>query len=127
MEIQYLGVEEWPEDVETFHFTPIVKVGEMIFISGVTAGQGSEDRESQLVAAFEGVAETLAVAGVSWDDVVKLTTYRVDGLRAHLDLLLDVKDRFVKPPYPAWTGVGVAELADPDALIEIDVVAISPT
>lgn len=127
MQIEHLGVEEWPEDVETFHLTPIVKVGEMIFISGANARRGSEDRESHLVAAFEEVAETLAVAGASWDDVVKLTTYHVDGLRAHLDLLFDVKDRFVKPPYPAWTGVGVAELADPDALIEIDVVAISPT
>ena len=43
----------------------------------------------------------------------------------HLDLLLEVKDRYVKAPYPAWTGVGVTDRANPHALIEIDVIAES--
>lgn len=40
-----------------------------------------------------------------------------------LELLLKVKDRFVDPPYRAWTGVGVTELAKPHSLFEIDVMA----
>jgi enamine deaminase RidA (YjgF/YER057c/UK114 family) len=124
VDIQYLGVEEWPDDVEQFHLTPIVRVGALIFVSGVTAPDVSNDLEAHLVAAFEAVAETLTVAGVGWEDVVKLTTYHVGEFRAHLELIFDVKDRYVKAPYPAWTGIGVSELADPDALIEIDVVAV---
>lgn len=114
--------EDWSE-VDEFHLTPLVKVGNMIHISGTTGRSTSRDPEVQLDSAFQEVADTLAVVGAGWDDVVKMTTYHVGGVRTHLDLVLQVKDRYVKPPYPAWTGVGVSDLANPDALIEIDVIA----
>jgi enamine deaminase RidA (YjgF/YER057c/UK114 family) len=34
-----------------------------------------------------------------------------------------VKDEFIAAPYPAWTGVGVAELFPDGGLVEIRVVA----
>jgi enamine deaminase RidA (YjgF/YER057c/UK114 family) len=36
---------------------------------------------------------------------------------------MQVKDAFVKEPYPAWTAIGVAELAF-GALVEIKVTAL---
>jgi enamine deaminase RidA (YjgF/YER057c/UK114 family) len=34
-----------------------------------------------------------------------------------------VKDRYVEAPYPAWTAIGVVELAVSGALVEIRVTA----
>jgi enamine deaminase RidA (YjgF/YER057c/UK114 family) len=34
-----------------------------------------------------------------------------------------VKDSFLPSPYPAWTAVGISELAVPGALVEIRAVA----
>jgi len=101
----------------------VVRVGDLVFISGASGGSHSADPEQEFTAAFQDIADTLAAAGVGWDAVVKMPTYHQGGLRQHLDLLLQVKDRFVGP-YPAWTAVGVTELANPDALIEIDVIAV---
>lgn len=102
----------------------MVRVGDLVFISGASGGSHSADPEQEFTAAFQDIADTLAAAGVGWYAVVKMTTCHQGGLRQHLDLLLQVKDRFVGPPYPAWTAVGVTELANPDALIEIDVIAV---
>ena len=35
-----------------------------------------------------------------------------------------VKDRYLTDPYPAWTAIGVSELAAPAALVEVRVVAV---
>lgn len=113
-----------PED--RYHLAAAIRVGDTIHISGSTGRSDSDDVEQQFVAAFEGVAANLATVGSGWDDVVKMTTYHVGGITAHLDLLLAVKDRYVKPPYPAWTGVGVTDLTNPHALVEIDVIAQLP-
>jgi enamine deaminase RidA (YjgF/YER057c/UK114 family) len=51
-----------------------------------------------------------------------MTTFHV-GLRDHLGTFLKVKDRYLEAPYPAWTAIGVVELAVPDALVEIRVTA----
>ena len=46
------------------------------------------------------------------------TTFHV-GLREHLGTFVKVKDRYIEAPYPAWTAIGVVELAVPGALVEI--------
>lgn len=127
MTVDYLNADGWETTIDRFHLTPVVKVGDLVFISGATGSSDSPDPELQLTAAFQDISDTLAAAGVGWDQVVKMTTYHQGGLRQHLDLLLEVKERFVRPPYPAWTGVGVTELANPHALVEIDVVALTAT
>jgi enamine deaminase RidA (YjgF/YER057c/UK114 family) len=124
LKVEYLDSDAWGTTVDRFHLTPVVRVGDLVFISGASGGSHSADPEQEFTAAFQDIADTLAAAGVGWYAVVKMTTCHQGGLRQHLDLLLQVKDRFVGPPYPAWTAVGVTELANPDALIEIDVIAV---
>jgi enamine deaminase RidA (YjgF/YER057c/UK114 family) len=36
---------------------------------------------------------------------------------------MKVRDRYLKEPYPAWTAIGVAELAVPGGLVEVKVIA----
>lgn len=123
--VEYIENEPWNETIDMYGLTSVVKVDDLILISGTQGDGDLADPEEQFTSAFQDVADMLAAAGSSWDDVVKMTTYHQGGLRKHMDLVIKVKDRFVKKPYPAWTGIGVAELTNPNALIEVDVIAVS--
>jgi enamine deaminase RidA (YjgF/YER057c/UK114 family) len=111
---------------EQFHFAPAVRTGNWLRCSGMLGTdekfQAVEDVEAQFVAAFENVKSVLAAAGLELSDGVELTTFHV-GLREHLGTFMKVKDRYLAEPYPAWTAIGVVELAVPGALVEIRVTA----
>jgi enamine deaminase RidA (YjgF/YER057c/UK114 family) len=111
---------------ERFHFAPAVKDGDRLFCSGVIGigadGKASADPETQFTQAFESLSSVLAAAGASFSDVVDITTFHV-GLQQNLGKFMKVKDKYVREPYPAWTAIGVTELAVPGGLVEIKVVA----
>lgn len=111
-----------------FHFSPALRVGEVLYVSGHVGrapdGTISGDLATQLRDAFENVASTLAAAGASWRDVVEMTSYHV-GLQDQFERFVEVRDAYVAEPYPAWTAVGVSELAG-GAVVEIKAVAVAP-
>ena len=74
--------------------------------------------------AFEGLKRTLAAAGATLDDVVELTTFHID-LRGEMEQFAQVKDEYLPRNYPAWTAVGVTQLALPELRVEIRAVAIA--
>ena len=59
---------------------------------------------------------------MSLADVIEMTTFHV-GLQQHLETFLGVKDRYLNEPYPAWTAIGISELAVAGGLVEIRVTA----
>ena len=111
---------------DQFHFAPAVRTGRWLRCSGQLGTDANfaavEGPEAQFTQAFENVKRVLAAAKLDFGDVVELTTFHV-GLREHLGTFLAVKDRYVEAPYPAWTAIGVVELAVPGALVEIRVTA----
>ena len=64
----------------------------------------------------------LAEVGLTFADVTEITSYHV-GLTAQMETFIAVKDAYVTAPYPAWTAVGVCELAIPGAVTEIQITA----
>ena len=110
---------------DRFHFAPAVRAGDLLLCSGQIGtgpdGRPQEDPEAQFVAAFEQVKAVLFEAGLDFSDVVELTTFHV-GMR-QLTTFAGVKDRYLGEPYPAWTAIGVSELAFPGALVEVRVTA----
>ena len=70
------------------------------------------------------MGEILEAAGCTYADVVMTTDYitTTDGYRE----TGAVRKKYFKEPYPASTGVIVAALLRPGALIEIDAVAKVP-
>jgi enamine deaminase RidA (YjgF/YER057c/UK114 family) len=110
------------------HFAPAVRAGELLLCSGQIGagpdGRPPADPEAQFVAAFEQVKAVLAEAGLSFSDVVELSTFHV-GMQ-HLQTFAAVKDRYVSAPYPAWTAIGVSELAFPGGLVEVRATARLP-
>jgi enamine deaminase RidA (YjgF/YER057c/UK114 family) len=107
--------------------SPGVRLGDLLFVSGCTgANLYPKDPEAQIRQAYQYVAEVLAAGGASWDDVVSMTTYHVN-MRAHIDEVLQIHREFVtRRPYPAWTALGVTELFEPEAILEVAVIARVP-
>jgi len=117
------GMENYYND---FHFAPAVKDGKRLYCSGVIGvgpdGKASADPETQFTQAFELVKSVLTTAGLSFADVIEMTTFHV-GLQKNLPTFMKVKDKYMQAPYPAWTAIGITELAFPGGLVEIKVIA----
>jgi enamine deaminase RidA (YjgF/YER057c/UK114 family) len=105
---------------ENWHFAPAVRHDDLIFFSGVV-GQG-DSAEDEFRNAWQSLGETLAAAGVGFEDVIDSTLYIVD-LQKNAATMAKVKDEFIKEPYPASTWIGVTELVIPGARAEIKVTA----
>jgi enamine deaminase RidA (YjgF/YER057c/UK114 family) len=109
-------------------FSPGVRVGNLLFISGTTATDdklelvGPGDICEQTRQIFRKWGPILAAAGACFDDVVETTDYytTLDGYEG----TAAVRREFFRHPYPAATGVQVAGLIRPGALIEIKGIAV---
>ncbi|WP_371667044.1 RidA family protein [Streptomyces sp. NBC_00289] len=93
---------------------------------GVTVGKG--DLAAQVEQCYLNVGTALAEAGASFDDVAKLTVYLVDWTPDKMPLFMEGLARAAAKlgitPGPPLTGVGVAALAEPDILVEIEATAV---
>jgi reactive intermediate/imine deaminase len=88
--------------------------------SGNTVGVGDLGAQTRQV--LQNVGRVLEAGGATFDDVVKVTVFVTD-----LEQLADlqaVRPEFFKPPYPASTLVKVAQLINPDWLVEIEALAV---
>ena len=111
-----------------YTFPPAVRRGNMLFLSGLTAVDdegnlvGGNDIAAQARYIYARVAEILEAAGGTVADIVQTTDYitTTEGYRETAEVRREVfGDRF-----PAATGVIVAGLLRPGALIEISAIAV---
>ena len=120
-------VDPW-NFTKRYTFSPAVKKGNLLFISGMTATDnkgnvvGVGDIVAQTRYIFEKMKELLEVAGSSFDDIVKTVDYitTMEGYKG----TADVRREYFKNGFPAATGIVVKGLVRPDALIEIDAIAV---
>jgi enamine deaminase RidA (YjgF/YER057c/UK114 family) len=115
---------------DQLHFSPAMRAGDYVFLSGVVAGvpegeTSAAAMEASFDRAFRNVGDVLRAAGADWNDVVEMTTYHTD-LPAQFDTFSRVKDRHVGEPYPAWTAIDVDRLLPDTGIVEIRVVAYAP-
>ena len=99
---------------ERITYSPAVRVGNLLFISGTTATDdnrqivGVGDIVEQTRQIFRKFAKILAAAGASFDNVVETTDYFLTF--ADYDKTALARREVFRPPYPAATGVQVAGL-----------------
>lgn len=116
---------------DELHFSPAMRAGDYVFLSGVVAGLPEAQRgdavavEAAYERAFRLVGLVLAEADAEWSDVVEITTYHTD-LPTQFGAFSRVKDRHVPEPYPAWTALDVDRLLPDDGMVEIRVIAYAP-
>ncbi len=102
----------------------------MIFV----AGQVGQDADGSVVGdglaaqteqALRNVGIALEAAGATFGDVAKTTVYVVDWRPEKMgDLMAGLQSAGIGRPGPT-TLIGVAALADPDLLVEVEVVAVT--
>jgi enamine deaminase RidA (YjgF/YER057c/UK114 family) len=113
---------------DSFHFAPAVRAGNLILLSGQIgldkSGRVPDSPEEEFRNAWRGIGETLTHAGLGYADIIEYTTFHV-GLQAHLAAFMKVRDEFISEPWPAWTAIGITELAVPGARVEVRVWAES--
>jgi len=110
-------------------FSPAIRAGDYIFVSGQIGhvdAQGREVKgiEAQLKQCLENMKRVLAAAGSSLEDVVKVTVF----LRNEKDFarMNEVYQGYFAKDQPARSTV-IAGLVLPSMLIEMDCIAYSPT
>jgi|SRR5690554_1032004 len=111
---------------DLFQYNPAVESNGLLFIAGQIGmcadGTIPEEVSEQCDLAFQRLGAILEARGLSFDDLVELTTYHVD-IDSHLTSFREVKERYIKKDFPAWTILGVSALARPILKIEIKAVA----
>lgn len=116
----------WPA---TFTFSPGVRVGNLVFLSGTTATDergkivGANDIVEQTRQIFRKFDAVLSLVGGSLSNIIETTDY-VLALEDYKKTAQLRRELFKGPPWPAATGVVVAGLVRPDALIEIKGIAV---
>jgi enamine deaminase RidA (YjgF/YER057c/UK114 family) len=118
----------WRSFYEETGVPAAVRSGRSLHVTGHTGesadGVFPADVEAQVRGTFRNIELTLAEAGLGWHDVVAMDSFHV-GFRDQVPALMAVAAEFLTKPYPAWTAVGVTELIDPAAVIEISCVAVA--
>ncbi|MFB6521906.1 RidA family protein [Streptomyces sp. NPDC056401] len=103
--------------------------GEQVFIAGQygsdpTGHVVSDDFDAQVGQAFANLRTALEAVGLGLGDVVRIGTYVVGHDQEKLEVLLKHLHAAWGTELPAQTLIGVAALALPDMLFEIDAVAV---
>ncbi len=120
--------------VDTHRQVAVATGSTLVFMAGQVAWSadggtvGVGDHAAQVEQAYLNVGTALAAAGATFDDVVKLTLYVVDltpdamaPLGEGIARALATLGVTAAPPI---TGIGVAALAAPDLLVEVEATAV---
>ena len=112
-------------------YTQVVTVsgtGKMIFVAGQLARDangnlvGKGDMRAQIQQVGENIKTGLEAAGATLADIVKTNTFvtNYEEYSKHGDM----RARYFGPATPTSTTVQISRLADPDAMVEIEAIAV---
>ena len=118
-----------PDFYEPFKIAQAYRVGDLIFVSGQAAvnerGElvGIGDFDAQVKQTFENLARLLEIAGSDLSKIVKVVIYVTD--MGNFPKVLELRERYFTPPYPADTLVEVSALGLPELEFEIEAIALA--
>ena len=112
------------------HYTDGVEAGGFLYVSGMLPLDangdlvGAGDVVRQTEQALDNIGKVLRAAAATFDDVVRLGVYLLN--MADRPAVTTVRHRYFGDARPASTLVEVSALAIPEALIEIEAIALLP-
>lgn len=127
MEIKQITLD--PDPYEPFRLSQGFRVGELLFISGQAAidekGElvGVGDFDAQAKQVFANLGRVLRAGGSSFENVIKVTIFLRD--MSNFPKIVELRGRYFTAPYPADTIVEVTSLYSPDAMLEIEAIAVA--
>jgi enamine deaminase RidA (YjgF/YER057c/UK114 family) len=126
--ITTLAPESLPKPYKNrFSHGKLIPAGaELLVTAGQTGlkgdGQPGEGIEEQADLAMKNLHNIVLEAGMSADDVVKMTIYYLDP--EYLPIIVAARNRYFGEDFrPASTAVGVSALARPQLLVEVELIA----
>ena len=122
------GVTTQPDPYEPYLLSQAIRSGPFVFVSG----QAGYDDDGQIVQggfaaqgeqAFQNLNRALIAAGSSLERVVKVTIFVTD--MEQFSHVVDLRRKYFSTPYPADSIVEIKALYTPEAMIEIEAIAIA--
>lgn len=116
-----------PDIYEPFLLSQGIRVGNLLFISG-QAGYADNGQivdggfRVQGEQVFSNLNRALKAGGSNLNDVVKVTIFLTD--MSNFDEVVELRRKYFSVPYPADSIVEVSGLYTPEAMIEIEAVAL---
>lgn len=110
------------------NYSHVSRVGETLYISGQLPLDakgtlvGADDPEAQAEQCYKNIQQIVEYFGGTLDDIVKITQFVTD--MSYRPLVAKPRDRLLGTPGPASTLVAISALAVPEAVIEIEAIAI---
>jgi len=130
MQVTFDNPKGVPAPVGTYSHVARVEVGDAVFL--YLSGQVAQDNEGNVVGVgdmvaqatvvYENIKAILEAHGASTANVIKMTSFVTD--MSQLASIRSLRTTYFSAPYPASTLVAVSQLAHPDWLLEIEVVAV---
>jgi enamine deaminase RidA (YjgF/YER057c/UK114 family) len=126
MTIETIVPESGKSAYKHFHFSQAVKSGGLLVCSGQIGTKPDhtlpDTAEEEFRNAWATVGVVLKAAGLGFEDIIEYTSFHVD-MSKHIRAFMKVRDEVLHEPWPAWTAIGITELAVPGARVEIRVIA----
>jgi 2-iminobutanoate/2-iminopropanoate deaminase len=119
-----------PDPYAPYLLSQAIQLGNLVFVSGQAAvGEdgdivGRNDFVAQADQACRNLERALAAAGSSLRHIAKVTIF-VTSME-HFAKVVEMRRKWFTAPYPADTIVQVSSLYSPDAMIEIEAIAVVP-
>lgn len=113
-------------DPSRFGYSNCVRAGNLVFLAGQCAiddnyrSQGDFAAQSREV--LERVIGAVEAAGGTKDDIVTMTVYMLDVRKG--EIFTKIRKEMFGRDFPASTVIGVAQLMPPDALVEVQAMAV---
>lgn len=108
------------------HVVTVATPGKIIYVAGQLGRDAAGNivpggMRAQLEQTFKNLEACLKAAGATWADVVKTNTFVVDY--AAFSECRDIRMRYFGVAVPTSTTIRISGLAQPEALVEIELVA----
>lgn len=122
------GISTDPDPYSPYLLSQAIKTEPFVFVSG----QAGYDNDGQIVEggfvsqgnqAFSNLKRALEASGSSLQRVVKVTIFVTD--MSHFNEVVELRRKYFTAPYPADSIVEVKGLYTPEAMIEIEAVALT--
>lgn len=124
-------VHTQPDPYAPYLLSQAIKAGGLVYVSG-QAGVGDDGRivgdgdfDRQAEQAMLNLRRALLAADSDLSQIVKVTIFLTS--MAHFPKIVALRRRWFSAPYPADTIVEVSALYTPEAMIEIEAIAIADT
>ena len=126
--MQLKQIQTVPDPYAPYLLSQAIQVGQLVFVSG-QAGVADDGRiadgfDAQAEQAFRNLERALKAAGSSLRQVAKVTIFLTS--MENFPKIVALRRKWFSAPYPADTIVEVSALYSPEAMIEIEAIAVAP-